>query len=54
LRSISGPKRDEVAGEWRKLHSEELNDLFSSDIFRMIQSRRMSLAGHVARMRERE
>jgi hypothetical protein len=49
-----GPKRDEVTREWRKLHSEELNDLYSSpSIFRLIKSRRMRWAGHVARMEER-
>jgi len=54
LRRIFGPKRDEVTGEWRKLHNEELNDLCSSpNIFRMIKSRRMRWAGHVARMGER-
>jgi len=48
LRRIFGPKRDEVTGEWRKLHSEELNDLYNSpNIFRVIQSRLMKLAGHV-------
>jgi len=47
--SIFGPKRDEVTGEWRKLHNEELNNLyFSSNIFRVIKSRRMRWAGHVA------
>jgi len=51
LRRIFGPKRDELRGEWRKLHIEELNDLYSSpNIFRVIKSRRMSWAGHVARM----
>jgi len=46
-----GPTRDEVTGEWRKLHNEELNDLYSSHNFvRMIKSRRMKWAGHVARM----
>ena len=50
---IFGSKRDEVTGEWRKLHNEELNDLCSSpNIFRMIKSRIMRWAGHVARMGE--
>ena len=54
LRRIFGPKRDEVTGEWRKLHNEELNDLYSSpNIVRVIKSRRMRWAGHVARMGER-
>jgi hypothetical protein len=54
LRRIYGPGRDEVTGEWRKLHNEELRDLYSSpSIIRMIKSRRMRLAGHVARMREK-
>ena len=49
-----GPKRDEVTGEWRKLHNEVLNDLYSSpNIVRVIKSRRMKWAGHVARMGER-
>ena len=48
---IFGLKRDEVRGEWRKLHNEELNDLYCSpSIFRVIKSRRMRWAGHVARM----
>jgi hypothetical protein len=52
LRSVFGPKRDEVTGEWRRLHNEELNDLYSSpNNVRVIKSRRMRLAGHVARMR---
>ena len=49
LKRIFGPKRDEVTGEWRKLHNEELNDLYSSlNIVRVIKSRRMRWAGHVA------
>jgi hypothetical protein len=53
LRRIFGPKRDEVAGEWRKLHSGELHNLYSSpDIIRQIKSRRMRWAEHVARMGE--
>jgi len=51
LRKVFGPKRDEVTGEWRKLHNEELNDLyFLSSIVRVVKSRRMRWAGHVARM----
>jgi hypothetical protein len=51
LRRILGPKRDEVTGEWRKLHNEELHILYSSkNIIRQIKSRRMRWAGHVARM----
>ena len=54
LRRIFGPKSDEAKGEWRELHNEELSDLYSSpNIVRVIKSRRMSWAGHVARMRER-
>ena len=50
---IFGPKRDKVTGEWRKLHNEELNDLYSSpNIVRVTKSRRMRWAGHVARMGE--
>ena len=53
LRRICGPRRDEVTGEWRRLHNEELNDLYSSpNIVRMIKSRRMRWAGHVAHMGE--
>jgi hypothetical protein len=53
LRRIFGPKRDAVAGEWRKLHNEELHDLYSSTtIVRVIKSSRMRWAGHVARMGE--
>jgi hypothetical protein len=51
LRRIFGPKRDEVTGEWRKLHNEEFHDLYSSlTILRVIKSRRMRWAGHVAQM----
>jgi hypothetical protein len=50
---IFGPKRDEVTGEWRKLHNEELNDLYTlPNIVRVVKSRRMIWAGHVARMGE--
>jgi hypothetical protein len=53
LRGIFGPKRDEVTGEWRKLHSGELHNLYSSpDTFRQIKSRITRWAGHVARMGE--
>jgi len=48
---IFGPTRDEVTGDWRKLHNEELNNLYSSpNIVRVMKSRRMRWAGHVARM----
>jgi len=54
LRRIFGHKRDKVTGEWRKLHNEELNDLYSlPNIMRVIKSRRMRWAGHVAPMGER-
>jgi hypothetical protein len=50
LRGIFGPKRDEVTGGWRKLHNEELHNLYSSpDIIRQVKSRRVRWAGHVAR-----
>ena len=53
LRRIFGPRRDEVTGEWRRLHNEELNDLYSSpNIVWVIKFRRMRWAGHVARMVE--
>jgi len=53
LRRISRPRRDKVTGEWRRLHNEELNDLYSSpNIVRVIKLRRMRWAGHVARMGE--
>jgi hypothetical protein len=53
LRRVFGPKRDEVRGEWRKLHNEELNSLYSlPNIVRVVKSRRMRWAGHVARMGE--
>jgi hypothetical protein len=54
LRRIFGPKRDEVTGKLRKLHNEELHDLYSSpSIIRIIKSRRMRWAGHVVRIEER-
>ena len=53
LRRIFGPKKDGVTGEWRKLHNEELNDLYSSpNSVRVIKSRLMRWAEHVARMEE--
>jgi hypothetical protein len=53
LRRMFGPKRDEVTGEWRKLHSDELHNLYSSpDIIRQVKSMRMRWAGHVARKGE--
>ena len=53
LRRIFGPRRDEVTGEWRRLHNEELNDLYSSpNIAWVIKSRRMRWAGHVVCMGE--
>jgi hypothetical protein len=54
LRRMIGPKRDEVTGEWRKLHNEELHDLYSSpSIIKIMKTRRMRWAGHVARMGEK-
>jgi hypothetical protein len=54
LRSVFGPKREELTGGWRKLHSEELHNLyFSPSKIRMMKSRRMKLTGHVARIRVR-
>jgi hypothetical protein len=54
LRRIFGPKRNGVMGEWRKVHNEELHNLYSSpSIIRMMKSRRMRLVGHVARMGRR-
>jgi len=53
LRRIFGPRRDKVTGEWKRLHNEELNDLYSSpNIVRVIKSRRMRWAGYVASMVE--
>jgi hypothetical protein len=54
LRSIYGPKRDRVTGRWRKLHNEELHDLYSSpSIIKIIKSRRIRWVGHVAQMGEK-
>jgi len=54
LRRVFGPKRDEVTGEWRKLLNEELSDLYSlTNIVRVVKSRRMRWAGHVAHMGKR-
>jgi len=53
LRRISGPRKDEVTGDWKILHNEDLNDVYSSpSIVRVIKSRKMRCAGHVARMGE--
>jgi hypothetical protein len=55
LRRVFGPKRYEVTGEWRKLHNEELNDLYSlPNIVRLVKSKRMRWAGHVTLMGRRE
>jgi hypothetical protein len=55
LRRIFGPKRDEVTGGWRKLHTEELHNLYSSpSIIRMINSRRMRWTGHLSHVGRRE
>jgi hypothetical protein len=54
LRRIFGPKKDDMTGKWRTLHNEELHDLYPSpSIIRIMKSRRMRWAGHVARMREK-
>jgi hypothetical protein len=54
LRGIFGPKRDEVTGEWRRLHNKELYALYSSpNIIQVIKSRRLRWAGHVARVGEK-
>jgi hypothetical protein len=52
LRRIFGPKRDEITGKWRKLHNEELNDLYSPNIVRVVKLRKMRWAQHVARIGE--
>ena len=53
FRRVFGPKRGEVTGEWRKLHNEELSDLYSlPNILRVVKSRRMRWAGHVGRIGE--
>jgi hypothetical protein len=55
LKKIFGPKRDDVTEEWRKLHNEELRDLYSSpSVIRIIRSRKMRWVGHVARTREKK
>jgi hypothetical protein len=53
LRRIFGPKRDKVRGDWRKMHNEKLHLYSSPNVIRMIKSRRMRWAGHVARMGEK-
>jgi len=52
LRTVFGPKREEVAGGWRRQHDEELHNVYPSRNTRVIKSRKMSWAGHVARMEE--
>jgi hypothetical protein len=53
LRRIFGPKRDEATGDWRRLHNEELSDMYASpNVFRVIRSRRLRWVGYVARMRK--
>jgi hypothetical protein len=52
--NMYGPKRDEVTGEWRRLHNEKRYDLYSPNIIRVVKSRRMRGVGHVARMGERK
>jgi len=54
LTTIFGPKRDKIKGEWRKLHSEELKDLYSPNIIWVIKTRRKRWEGHVSCMREEE
>jgi len=54
LRRKFVPKRDEVIGDWRKLHNEELNDLYSPNIINVIKSIRMKWAGHIAHMGDRK
>jgi hypothetical protein len=53
LRGVFGPKRDKVTRKWRKLHNEEPNDLYAVSVVRVLKSRRMRWAGHVARIGER-
>jgi hypothetical protein len=53
MRRTFWSERNDVRGEWRKLHNEELNDLYSPNVVRVIKSRRMRWAGHVARMGEK-